>query len=311
MIRMSVVVPLYNKKNYVLRALDSILRQTIPPAEIIVVDDGSTDGSSDVVAGLRNPLIRIVRKENGGPGSARNRGVKEARCEYVAFLDADDEWKETFLERIGAAMAAFAGRKVGIFTAVSDRRRADYRIPAMPENETFTLIESFCKPTTYGYVVNSSTAVIAKTVLEEIGPFSEKQRNLEDVDMWIRISLRYPIVRVNEALTIIHYDDASGINRRIKCRPPLIQVDSICRFFSCAVDDIPREYERRFCVDELYRYCKGMLRWGKLEEFDANFKRSRFDFRRRTILRLARALHFLIPRRSEETSLSSVRSTET
>lgn len=307
----SAVVSLYNKKDYVVRALNSVLRQTSLPQEIVVVDDGSTDGGADIVNGLNSPLIRVVRKENGGPGSARNRGVRESRGEFVAFLDADDEWKETFLERMHEAIAFVGNRKVGIFTAVSDRRRTDYRIPDLPVNERFTLIESFCKPSSYGYVVNSSTAVIPKVVLDEVGPFSEKQRNLEDVDMWIRISLRYPIVRVNEVLTIIHYDDPAGINRRIRCRPPLIQVDSICSFFNCGVDEIPREYERRYCVDELYRYCKGMLRWGMLDEFDASFRRSKFDFERRTILRAARALHFLIPKRSTATYLPAVTSTET
>jgi hypothetical protein len=100
----SVVVPLYNKGPYVLRAISSILVQTIADLEVIVVDDGSTDEGPALVRRLSDPRIRIVRQVNGGPGLARNRGVAEARAPYVAFLDADDEWLPVYLE---AALAQF------------------------------------------------------------------------------------------------------------------------------------------------------------------------------------------------------------
>lgn len=94
----SVVVPLYNKELYVKRAVSSILNQTFPAHEIIVVDDGSTDDGPAKALDFGNPKVKLVRQENRGPGAARNAGLSRASGRYVAFLDADDEWLPPFLE---------------------------------------------------------------------------------------------------------------------------------------------------------------------------------------------------------------------
>jgi len=94
----SVIIPLYNKEKYIERALSSVLAQTYPPLEIIVIDDGSTDNGPEKVIALNNPMITLVRQENRGPGAARNAGLAIARGKYIAFLDADDEWYPLFLE---------------------------------------------------------------------------------------------------------------------------------------------------------------------------------------------------------------------
>jgi glycosyltransferase involved in cell wall biosynthesis len=93
----SVVVPLYNKARYVLRSLESVAAQAVEDFEVIVVDDGSTDGGGDIVAGIPDSRFRLIRQANAGPGAARNRGLREARAPYVAFLDADDRWLPNFL----------------------------------------------------------------------------------------------------------------------------------------------------------------------------------------------------------------------
>jgi glycosyltransferase involved in cell wall biosynthesis len=95
----TVVIPLYNKGKYIERALSSVIAQTCPPLEIIVVDDGSTDDGPEKVIALNNPMITLIRQKNKGPGAARNAGLARARGKYIAFLDADDEWYTTFLEK--------------------------------------------------------------------------------------------------------------------------------------------------------------------------------------------------------------------
>ena len=91
---------MYNKKDEIGATLASVLAQDVAPAEVIVVDDGSTDGSPDIVRAFGSPLVRLVVQENAGVSAARNRGVAEARGRYVAFLDGDDRWEPGFIGKV-------------------------------------------------------------------------------------------------------------------------------------------------------------------------------------------------------------------
>ena len=94
----SVVIPLYNKEASIAQSLKSVLSQEYDDFEVVIVDDGSTDGSVGVVEAINNPRIRLIKQENGGPSKARNTGVKNAKGEWILFLDADDEFLPGALE---------------------------------------------------------------------------------------------------------------------------------------------------------------------------------------------------------------------
>ena len=104
----SIIIPLYNKESYIQRAIKSVLLQTYQDFELIIVDDGSTDGSFEAASAIQDPRIHIVRQENRGVSAARNRGVSEAKYDWVAFLDADDEWLPEFLEMMNDLHTQFA-----------------------------------------------------------------------------------------------------------------------------------------------------------------------------------------------------------
>ncbi len=101
--RVSVVLPVYDRENYVGEAIESVLAQTLPPDELIVVDDGSTDGSLAVVERFARPSMQVIRQENAGIGAARNRGLRAATGDLIAFIDSDDLWEPDKLElQVGA-----------------------------------------------------------------------------------------------------------------------------------------------------------------------------------------------------------------
>ena len=98
--QVSVVIPLYNKAPYIDRALRSVLAQTFQDFEVIIVDDGSTDGGAKIVKSTTDKRIKLIQQKNSGVSAARNRGIQESKSKLIAFLDADDEWKSRFLEVI-------------------------------------------------------------------------------------------------------------------------------------------------------------------------------------------------------------------
>jgi glycosyltransferase involved in cell wall biosynthesis len=115
-VRVSVIIPLYNKAKYITRTLRSVAGQTFEDFETIIVDDGSSDGSGELASEFPDRRFRVLRQANAGPGAARNRGIKEARGEVIAFLDADDEWMPEYLES-GLKMLAEFGPEVAAVTS--------------------------------------------------------------------------------------------------------------------------------------------------------------------------------------------------
>jgi glycosyltransferase involved in cell wall biosynthesis len=108
----SIVIPLYNKELSIGNTIQSVLNQTYQDYEIIIVNDGSTDNSLHVVEQINDSRIRIITKPNGGVSSARNRGIKEAKYDWIAFLDGDDLWEKDHLEEITKMMQVYPNEKV-------------------------------------------------------------------------------------------------------------------------------------------------------------------------------------------------------
>src|SRR5216684_3247446 len=98
----SIVIPLYNKHSYIRRAVNSVLAQSFRDFELIVVDDGSSESSHEMLADITDPRMRLIRQDNAGGGAARNRGIEEARAHWIAFLDADDMWLPGHIDELAA-----------------------------------------------------------------------------------------------------------------------------------------------------------------------------------------------------------------
>lgn len=203
----SVVIPLYNKGPYIARALNSVLAQTFQDFEVIVVDDGSTDDGAGVIRGFDDPRIRLVQQENQGVSAARNQGIEAAQAELVAFLDADDEWLPGFLETILRLRKKFP--EAGAYaTAVSTERNGTVkhsRYRSVPSPNWEGMITDYFRSLVLGdSLMRSSSVAIPRNILQEMNGFVVGARWGEDLDLWGRIALKYPIGFSASCCSIIH-----------------------------------------------------------------------------------------------------------
>ena len=191
----SVLIPLYNKRPCIERALHSVLSQTTSPREIIVIDDGSTDGSGEEVNNFTAPNLVLVRQENRGESAARNRGIQLARGQTIAWLDADDTWEPDFLATILRLQRKFpnAGAWVTAYRVVSPQ--GALRTPelaVLPDGVEEGLISNYYR-CGLAFPVKASAVAIPKQVLYRIGGFQEGEPKGADVDAWLKIALRFPL----------------------------------------------------------------------------------------------------------------------
>ncbi len=186
----SIIIPLYNKEKYIEKTILSVLQQSEQDFEVIVVDDGSTDNSANIVRKIKNSKIRLVCKENGGVSSARNLGICESRGDNICFLDGDDIWERDFLETISMLIEKFP--EAGLFCAsyqVSYKKRVVQPQFRSTMNTEAHLIKDFFEMATGPFwVCNSSNAVVKREIILSMNKwFPENESVYEDFDFWIRI----------------------------------------------------------------------------------------------------------------------------
>ena len=205
--RISAVIPLFNKGNCIGRAIESILDQTVPCSEIIVVDDGSTDGGHKVVECIADRRLRLLSQENQGPSAARNKGIEEAQGELVAFLDADDEWKPWFLESILSLWAQYP--EAGAYATAYEIQEPDGclwtpSLREIPPPPWEGIIPNFFRSAIWSSPVWTSAVVIRREVFDTVGCFVLCPGVAQDAELWGRIALRYPIAFSGRVGAVYH-----------------------------------------------------------------------------------------------------------
>ena len=203
-----VVIPLHNKRNYVRRAIDSVLAQTHRDLTLTVVDDGSTDGSAACVEQIADPRIRLLRTACHGPGAARNIGMSVTNTEWIGLLDADDQWKPTFLAKTAAVAMRVPGI-VAVFTNALVPGAVRKRFP-----ERSGLIEDYhAARMSSGIAMSSSSILLRKAPFVSMGGFREDYRYAEDTEAWFRLSCEGPTYYIDEPLSEIELHDPNSITR--------------------------------------------------------------------------------------------------
>jgi glycosyltransferase involved in cell wall biosynthesis len=226
-IEFSVIVPLYNKEKSIRSTIESILNQTFPNFELIIVNDGSTDDSLKVAQSFNDPRIKIINKTNGGVSSARNLGIEISKNQYIVFLDADDLWLPFCLEEFCRLITDFPEAEffctnfnmTGKNLKGSDRRY---------------LVKDYFYTSAYYLAKWSITLVITgcvairKYIFEEVGSFDQNLTHGEDIDMWERLATRFKLAkseRVTTTYRIEAENRASLIDERLKKRKDLVAPD--------------------------------------------------------------------------------------
>lgn len=209
----SVVVPLYNKAVHVLRSLQSITGQTYAAKEIIVVDDGSTDNGAELVKAAGIPNLRLISQTNGGVSKARNTGIEAATGEFIAFLDADDEWMPLFLEQMMELAERFpvAGAFASRYQYVVDGEKfKDAKIVDTNTPHEGGLLEDFFDIASRGdlpFLV--CTMLVRKEVVDNIGGFPEGEPMGEDQDFMCRIAERYHVA-YSKNINMLYHTEATN-----------------------------------------------------------------------------------------------------
>ena len=219
----SIIIPLYNKAPYVGKTVESVLCQTLRDYELIIIDNGSTDGSSEIVAGFTDSRIRIVRlEENVGVSNARNKGVSLAVAPYITFLDADDWWEPTFLEEMAGLMERHPGAGIygtGYYIVKNGRQRiapigVDKGFAEGEINYCQVYARTLCMPLT------SISVCMPRRVFDEAGGFPTDVRLGEDFLLWLRIALTHKAVLLNWPLANYNQDVAVAFRGTHHLHPP-------------------------------------------------------------------------------------------
>lgn len=210
----SVVIATYNMANYLPLAVRSALAQTYGNIEVLIIDDGSTDGTAEAVAPfLADPRVRYRKQGNGGQALAKNRGIRDSSGEYVAFLDADDLWTPDKLE---AQMPLFAASPaVGVvYSAFAYIDEKGDRLPVVPGKLHRGRVSA---PLLIFNFVGFGTAVVKRECFERFGVFNENLRMGIDYDLWLRFSTQYEFDYVDRQL--LYYREWPGqMSRHWKSR---------------------------------------------------------------------------------------------
>lgn len=205
----SVIIPLYNKENFIENTLKSVLNQSFIDFEVLIINDGSTDQSEEKVLGFKDARIHYFYKKNSGVSAARNFGIEKAKSNYITFIDADDYWYPHFLQEMFENVNRFKDQKV--FSAAIEVETSKKIIPSSysivknGDCEIVNYFDASLKET----AICTSCAVFHKSVFETTGHFDINLNSGEDTDLWIRIGLIYPILFSWKILARYVYDEKS------------------------------------------------------------------------------------------------------
>lgn len=259
----SVVVPTFNRAELVQRALRSVVAQTRPAEQVIVVDDGSTDDTGRLVQ-QNFGAVDYLAQENRGVSAARNRGIEVATGEWIALLDSDDEWLPQKLERQFEYLEQEPAHRVCHTDEIWIRRGRRVN-PRLKHAKQGGWIFRHCLPLC---AISPSSVLIHRSVFDEVGLFDETLPACEDYDLWLRICSRWPVLFVPDRLVVKHGGHEDQLSSRIPSldRYRIQALEGVLGSATLATDD--RQAAIDMLVDKIDIYAAGARKRGRVDEAD-------------------------------------------
>ncbi len=200
----SVLIPLYNKQSNIQATVESVLHQSYPEFELIIINDGSTDNSLSILESISDPRLVIINKPNGGVSSARNEGIKKAKNEYLAFLDGDDLWDLNFLMKMKKLIDDFP--EASFYSSQIYRKALNESLIRNSEHKHRGYVENFFKEEIKAPLVSSSNIIIKKSCFDKVGIFNTQLTRGEDREMWVRLARNFKFAFEPTPLCYYIYD---------------------------------------------------------------------------------------------------------
>lgn len=251
----SVVVPLYNKQDFIGRAIESVLGQSVADFELIIVDDGSTDHSVERVLSYGDPRIQLVQQANAGPGAARNAGMRRCSRPWIAFLDGDDFW-------FGDHLAEFAKMAQGFPEAgllgTSYLEGEDWSTAQPAQRDARVReVDYFRLAAHHIAVICSSTVAVRRSVALKVGDFGEYPTG-EDLEYWARMAIRAPTV-LSDRITAYYYRNDDSVMARTEregagdsAPKTVFQIWPSVQYLE-GIKELPEHSQRRTSIDRYQR----------------------------------------------------------
>jgi len=256
----SVIIPTYNRGWILKEAVDSVLSQEYPSYEVIVVDDGSTDDTAEILKSCAS-RIAVIRQANQGVSAARNRGVREASGNLIAFLDSDDLWLPGKL----ATQAAFFRAHPAIRICQTEETWVRNGRRVNPKNRHKKPSGDIFEPSLELCLVSPSAVMMRRELFEEMGGFDETLPACEDYDLWLRIGCRYPVELIDTPLII----KRGGHDDQLSRQPSLdkYRIESLMRLLESGyLSDGQRQAATRVLVQKCKIYSDGCIKRGRNRE---------------------------------------------
>lgn len=209
----SVVIPLYNKEQSIASTLQTVLKQTYQDFEIVIVNDGSTDHSVEEIAKVTNPRIRLIHQNNAGVSAARNRGIEEAKGEYIAFLDADDEWKSEYLRTQYELTQKYP--ECSVFACNYEFKNTQGKITPtiirkLPFKGEDGILSNYFEVASCSHPpICSISIMVKKNAIQSIGGFPIGIKSGEDLLTWARLAVNGKIAYAKQAYAVFNVEGYS------------------------------------------------------------------------------------------------------